>query len=206
MNKSFISIILFLSLHLIGGEASAQNSVDSVQNKIDSIRAEVEALNKYYHQRMTAIYKEMLDLSLDKNLNPIDKMKAQSHFHLFPIEESINLLLDNVHIKWFTKEKGEDVYKRPFSYSLEKIIRKNGLKYPAVMKKLLEELDQPIDSYEQYYTYSNLIFLFFYENVSHSLGYDDVAACVRIIADPNSRFDTVRRRNLLKIAEILEKR
>lgn len=201
---TFIGIIVFLLLHLFAGEASAQERIGSVQNKIDSVQAEVKALKESYNEKMTALYEEMLELSQDENNNVIEKMSAQSYFHIFPIEESISLLVDSLHVEYFIKEKGEDVYKRPFFLSLSKVINTNGQEYPAIMEKMLMGLDQPIDSYEEYFRYSQLFSVFFYTNVSQSLNRDDTAACLRIIA--NSIIGvSVRKQNLLKIAEILDR-
>jgi len=201
---TFIGTIVFLLLHLFAREASGQERIDSVQNKIDSIQAEVKALKESYNEKMTALYEEMLALSQDEDNNVIEKMKAQSYFHIFPIEESVSLMVDSLHVEYFIKEEGEDVYKRPFFLSLSKVINKHGQEYPAIMEKMLTGLDQPIDSYEEYFWYSQLFNVFLYTNVSQSLNGDDMAACVRIIA--NSIIGvSVRKQNLLKIAEILDR-
>ena len=202
---TFIGTIVFLLLHLFAREASGQERIDSVQNKIDSIQAEVKALKESYNEKMTALYEEMLALSQDEDNNVIEKMKAQSYFHIFPIEESVSLMVDSLHVEYFIKEEGEDVYKRPFFLSLIRLINKNGEESPAIMEKLLTSLDKPIDSYEEYFNYYLIFVNFFNSSVAESLNHDDMAACVRIIADPNSRYDSVRRKNLLKIAEILDR-
>lgn len=201
---TFIGIIVFLLLHLFTWKVSAQDRKDLVQNKIDSIRAEVKALKENYNEKMTALYEEMLELSQDEDNNVIEKMSAQSYFHIFPIEESISLIVDSLHVNYFIKEKGEDVDKRPFFLSLSRVINKHGQEYPAIMEKLLMSLDEPIDSYEEYFKYTQLFRVFFYTNVSQSLSTDDMAACVRMIA--NSIIGvSVRKQNLLKIAEILDR-
>jgi len=201
---TFIGIIVFLLLHLFTWKVSAQDRKDSVQNKIDSIQAEVKALKESYNEQMTALYEEMLELSQDEDNNVIEKMRAQSYFHIFPIEESISLIVDSLRVNYFIKEKGKDVDKRPFFLSLSKVINEHGQEYPAIMEKMLMALDQPIDSYEEYFRYSQLFSVFFYTNVSQSLNRDDTAACLRIIA--NSIIGvSVRKQNLLKIAEILDR-
>jgi len=201
---TFIGIIVFLLLHLFTWKVSAQDRKDSVQNKIDSIQAEVKALKESYNEQMTALYEEMLELSQDEDNSVIEKMIAQSYFHIFPIEESISLIVDSLRVNYFIKEKGKDVDKRPFFLSLSKVINEHGQEYPAIMEKMLMALDQPIDSYEEYFRYSQLFSVFFYTNVSQSLNRDDTAACLRIIA--NSIIGvSVRKQNLLKIAEILDR-
>ena len=201
---TFIGTIVFLLLHPFTWEASAQDGIDSVQNKIDSIQTEVKALKESYNEKMTLLYEEMLELSQDEDNNVIEKMIAQSYFHIFPIEESISLLVDSLHVNYFIKEKGEDVDKKPFFVSLIRLINKKGEESPAIMKKLLISLDKPVNSYEEYFNYYLVFVNFFNSNVSESLDHDDMAACVRIIA--NSIIGvSVRKQNLLKIAEILDR-
>lgn len=194
---TFTGLIVYLLLHLFAGEASSQN-------RIDSIQAEVKALEENYNEKMTALYEEMLELSQDEDNNVIEKMSAQSYFHIFPIEESISLIVDSLHVNYFIKEKGEDVDKKPFFVSLIRLINKNGEESPAIMQKLLMSLDKPVDSYEEYFNYYLVFVNFFNSNVAESLGHDEMAACVRIIANSNIK-NTIRRQNLLKIAEILDR-
>ena len=199
MNKriNFIGTVLFLLLHLFIGEAVAQN-------RIDSIQAEVKALKESYNEKMTALYYEMLEMTQNEELPIWEQNRAKTFFHIFSNEESVTHIIENIHVQWFQREKGESTKKQPYLRSLIKVINKNGQEYPAVMDKLLIALDRPIDNYEEYFNYSLLFVNFFNNNVSESLNHDDMAACVRIIADPNSRYDSVRRKNLLRIAEILE--
>lgn len=194
----FTGLIVSLLLHLFAGEASGQN-------RIDSIQAEVKALKESYNEQMTALYYEMLELTQSEALPVWEQNRAKTLFHIFSNEESVTHMVENIHVHWFQQEKGESTKKQPYFRSLIRVIIQNGQKYPGIMEKLLLELDQPINGYEQYLTYAYLIEAFFDMSVAESLNRDDMAACVRIIADPNSRYDSIRRQNLLKIAEILDR-
>lgn len=65
---TYVSTVFLLSFHILAGEGMAQS-------RIDSIKAEVEALNKYYQQEITALYKEMLALSKDEGISRQERAK-----------------------------------------------------------------------------------------------------------------------------------
>jgi hypothetical protein len=195
---NFIGIVFFLLLHLFAGEVVAQN-------RIDSIQAEVKALKESYEEKMTALYYEMLEITQNEEIPVWEQNRAKTLFHIFSNEESVTHMIENIHVHWFQQENGESAKKKPYFNSLIRVINKNGKENPAIMKKLLISLDKPVDTYEQYFNYSLLFVNFFGNNVSRSLSYDEMAACVRILANSNIK-NTIRRQNLLKIAEILEKR
>lgn len=179
----------------------ACNSSVDAQSKIDSIKLEVIALNESYHKKLTALYEEMFELSRDTTNK--EYFMARSQFHLFPIEENMNFLLDNINYMIYY-DSDDFVESYPYLESFAKLIHENGESYPALMKKILIRLDQQ-QTDENLFFYSLLFHTYFFRNLMKSMNKKDVAACVRIMAN-SILYDSQpqRKQNLLKIADILE--
>lgn len=177
---------------------TGKNSIDA-QSKIDSIQLELIALNESYHKKLTALYKEMFELSRDTTNK--EYLMARLQFHLFPIEENINFLLDNMNYQVYSENYDyNEMY--PYWAILGKFIHENGQSHPAFMKKIMAQLDQE-QTDEDIFLYSALFQTYFFWNVAQTLDTKDIAAYVRIIANSIVGV-SVRKQNLLKIANKLE--
>jgi hypothetical protein len=189
---TFIGTVVFLLLHLFAGEASGQN-------RIDSIEAEVKALNKSYNEQLKVLYHELLEISHNPDTNIIVRLRAKTMFHLFPIDENINRLIDSIDHEMFDYDEGfKQEY--PYFHSLSKIMFNGMIPHLSIMDNLSKPLnDETLFLYSLLFRDPGLWF------ESTSLDNKEQAECLRIIA--NSYYGrSNKKQNLLEIAEILEKR
>jgi hypothetical protein len=191
--RTFIGTVCFLSLHLFAGEGLAQS-------RIDSIQAKVEALNKHYQQEMTVLYEEMLALSEDESLSSQERVKAKSRLYLFPIEENIDYLLDSLDYLVYSDIEGQIIKTYPYWDCISKLMFDNQLIITRLKKRLqkdmnVKELELISWNYESFYR------VYGHEYMSNK----EKAASLRIIANSDSA-DSKEKENLLKIADIIDRR
>ena len=200
MSTRFVLAIIFSFSFLI---IPFKGNVIHGQSKIDSIVSEVKALNLNYKQRLSELYHEMLIASFDREVPGSERYKSRLLYYLFPIEENMNRLLDSID----TKEGSiNNNFKEEYPYwaNFGKMMYENNYVYPALMSKVLARLEKP--QIEKRLFLFSLYFQGFFSWIGGgSMDEKEQAACLRIIA--NSMMEGAQRRhNLLKIADILEKR
>lgn len=183
-----------MSFIIIGNEIKAQS-------RVDSIYAEVAALKENYNESLERLYDEMLEISMDTTNE--EYYKVGNFRRIFPIEENMIFLLENIDYEVFSMNDdfGEA---HPYLVIFESFILKNGEEHPAFMEKMMLQLEHQLTD-EKLFLYSLLFKSFFYWNILRSLSPRETASIIRIMAN-SIRGNSQQRQNLLKIAEILEKR
>ena len=196
--KSSFGILCYF---LFAGVGMCITHDSMAQSKVDSIILEVEALNKQYHQRLKELYNEMYDAQHDSTLKVSERIKARLQYHLFPIEETMNWLLDNIDKRGvsFNDDFNEE---HPYWANFGKMIYQNEYVHPALMRKVMDRLDKP-QSTERLYWFSFYFENFFYLISEGFMDKKEKAACLRIMAN-SIRGVSQRKENLLRIADILE--
>jgi hypothetical protein len=194
MSKSitFTSTVFLLLLHLLAREASAQS-------RIDSIYAEVAALKEDYNKKLEALYDEMLEISLDTTSD--EHYKVGNFRLLFPTEENMIFMLENIDYETFSYDDDfAEAY--PYWSNFGFFIQHYGEEHPALMKKMMHQLEQP-QTDEKLFFYAWLFESFFYWNIFRSLSPQETASMIRIMANAVVG-ESHQRQNLLKIAEMIE--
>ena len=197
--RLFLDFILAILFFLVSGNSSFL----CAQSRIDSIEAEVQALNKDYQRELNRLYHQMLDACNDPAVPREERYRAKMLFHLFPIEENMERLLDSIGFHRFSLE---DLFSEeyPYWYSYGVMIHENGEGNPGVINKIMKKLDAP-HSDDELFLFSLLFQTYFHWSIIKSLNNKEKAACLRIMAN-SIRGVSQRKENLLKIADILESR
>ena len=190
MRNYVIIICAIIYSALIGDNICAQS-------RIDSIRVEVEALNESYNKKLSELYLEMLAISHNQDTSILTRLESMTMFHLFPIDENVNRLLDSIDHKMFSYEGGfEEEY--PYWYSFGRIMT-SGMSYHLL---LMESLDRPLNKDQLF------LFALYFDGSSfwfglNSLSRKEKSTFLRMMA--NSIVGTSKKKkNLLQIATIIE--
>ena len=192
---NLIQIILFM-LFFLARDIYAQS-------KVDSIVSEVEKLNRNYQERITELYHQMVVLEYNKNLPAGERVKAEGTLYFFPIQQNIQNLLDSIAIERVSPNDNiKEMY--PYWWNFAMIFEQNQARDPAILRKIMESLEQP-KSNEELQIFSRLLDSSFRYITINSMSNSEKAACLRIMA--NSIIGVFQRKeNLLKIADMLEQR
>lgn len=193
LHKRIFAFLLFKSLLI---------SALFAQSRVDTIKAEVAALQRDYNSQLRTLYQEMLAISKDTTNK--HWLSATEQLHLFPFNDNLNYLLDHIDNKSYTFNGEDVVEKMPFWEAFGVIIRETGQTYPAIMNKIMLQLDQP-QSAEVLVLFSNFFEGFYYWNVIKSMNNQEQATCIRVIAN-SIVGESQQKQNLFKIAEIIENR
>lgn len=193
LHKRIFAFLLFKSLLI---------SALFAQSRVDTIKAEVAALQRDYNSQLRILYQEMLAISKDTTNK--HWLSATEQLHLFPFNDNLNYLLDSIDNKLYIFNGEDVVEKMPFWEVFGVIIRETGQTYPAIMNKIMLQLDQP-QSAEALVLFSTFFEGFYYWNVIKSMDNQEQATCIRVIAN-SIVGESQQKQNLLKIADIIENR